>query len=148
VASIAQDENRRCGTRGSGRDLSNSDTMSHERGGSRCEPTGQLCTYRSKTCVLRTPCALRRRCPNLNHPTRTSGDRLSSHAPTCFREHHRRVDPPHAGLTDTGFHPTMLAPRKKRDATCQPSLVTNRHSHPNTIPDRLDFSGEFLYVRF
>ena len=107
--------------------------MCHQRGGSRCAPIGQCCTCRSMTCALRTPRALPHRCLNPNHPRRTSGDRLSSHAPTCFRGHHRRVDRPHAGPTDTGFHQMKLSPRTRRDATCQSSSVRNRHSHPNTI---------------
>ena len=93
----------------------------------------QRCTCQSTTRALRTPRELPRRCPNPNHLRRMSGDRLSSHAPTCFRGYHRRVDRRHAGPTDTGFHQMMLAPRMRRDATCQPSWVKNLHSHPNTI---------------
>jgi hypothetical protein len=133
VASTTQDENHRCGSIGSGRDPSNLDTRRHERGGSRCEPMRQWCTCRSTTCALRTPRALPRRCLNPNHPRRMSGDRLSSHAPTCFREHHRRVDRRHAGLTGTGFDQRMRALRTRRDATCQPSWVRNLNSHRQTI---------------
>jgi len=133
VASITQDENRRRGSIGSGRDLSSSDMTRRERGGSRCERMRQWCTCQSTMCAFRTPCALLRRCLSPNHPRRMAGDRVSSHAPTCFRGHHRRVDPRHAGPADTGFRLTMLAPRTKRDATCQPSSVKNLHSHSNTI---------------
>ena len=86
-----------------------------------------------RACALRTPRALPRRCLSPNHPRRMSGDRLSSHAPTCFREHHRRADRRHAGLTGTGFHQMMRALRTTRDATCQPGWVRNLHSHPQTI---------------
>ena len=130
VATIAQDENRRCDSVGSGHDPSNSDTTHRKRGGSRCEPMDQSCTCQSTTCALRTPPALPRRCLTPNRPRRTWGDRLSSHAPTCFRAHHRRVDPRHAGPTDTGFHQTTRAPRRTRAATCQPSWVRNLHSRP------------------
>ena len=119
VASITQDENRRFGSIGSGRDPSNSDTKRREHGASRCQPMDHWCTCRSMTCALRTPRGLPRRCPNPNHPRRMSGDRLSSHAPTCFRGHHRKVDRRPAGQTDTGFHQTMFAPCTRRDATCQ-----------------------------
>ena len=145
VASIAQDANHRCNSIGFGRDLSNSDTMSHERGGSPCELLGQWCTCRSKTCAFRTLRVLPRRCPNPNRPTRISGDRRSSHARTCFGGYHRRVDRPHAGLRDTAFHPTILAPRMKLGATCRPSSVRNLHSHSNTklFPGGLEVSGKF-----
>lgn len=133
AAPIARDENRRCGNIGLGRDSSNSDTMNLERGGSRCEPMGQWCRCRSKRYGLQTPRALPRRCLNLNHQTRMSGNRLSSHAPTCFPDYRRRVDRAHAGPSDTGFHPTMFAPRTKRDATCQPGGVRNLNSHWQTI---------------
>ena len=140
AASIARDENRRCGNIGSGRDSSNSDTMNLERGGSRCEPMGQWCRCRSKRYGLQTLRALPRRRLNLNHQTRMSGDRLSSHAPTCFRGYRRRVDRAHAGPSDTGFHPTMFALRTKRDATCQPSWVRNLNSHRQTIFQELRIS--------
>ena len=133
VASIAQGEYRRCDSIGSGRDPSNLDTRRRERGGSPCEPMGQWCTCRSTTCALRTPRALPRRCQSPNHPSRMSGDRLSSHVPTCFREHHRRADRRHAGLMGTGFHQMMRALRTIRNATCQPGWVRNLHSHPQTI---------------
>jgi hypothetical protein len=133
VASIIQDESRRCDNIGFGRDPSNSDTTRRERGVSPCEPIGQSCTCQSTTRAPRTPHALPRQCLTPNHPRRMSGDRLSSHAPTCFRGDHRRVDPRHAGRTDTGFHQTMLAPRTRQGATCQPSWVKNLHSHPETI---------------
>ena len=146
VVSITQDENHRCGGIGSGRDLSNSDTTRRERGGSRCEPMDQSCTCQSTTRALRMPRALPRRCPPPNHPRRTSGDRPSSHAPTCFRAHHRRVDPRHAGLTDTELHQTPCAPRKTRAATCRPSSVRNLHSHPETISRELRSRSRIFYA--
>ena len=137
VASITQDENHRYGNIGSGRDPSNSDTTRREHGGLRCEPMDQSCTCQSTTCALRTPRALPRRCLTPHHLRRTSGDRLSSHAPTCFRQRHRRVDPKPAGPTDTGFHQPTCAPRRRRAATSQPSWVRNLHSHPQIISREL-----------
>jgi hypothetical protein len=128
VASTEQDGNRRCGNIGSGRDPSNSDTTRRERDGSRCEPMGQSCTSQSTTRALRTPRALPRQCLLPNRPRRMSGDRFSSHAPTCSRGHHRRVDRRHAGLTDTGFHQIMFALRTRPDATCQLSRLRNLRS--------------------
>jgi len=84
-------------------------------------------------CAPQMPRALPRRCLSPNHPRRTPGDRLSSHAPTCFRGHHRRVALRHARPSDTGFHQPTCAPRTRRVATCQPSWVMNLRSHPNTI---------------
>jgi len=144
AASIAQDENHRCGSIGFDRDPSNSDKMSHERGASLCEPMDQWCTCRSTTCALQTPRALPRHYLNPNHPRRTSGDRLSSRVPTCFRGHRRRVDRRHAGPTDTGFHQMMLAPRTRQGATCQQGWVWILHSHPKTISEKLEVAAEFL----
>ena len=113
-------------------------------GASRCVNGIRAETY---TCALRTLPALPRRCLNPNHPRRMSGDRLSSHAPTCFREHHKRADRRHAGLTDTGFHQMMRALRKTRDATCQPGWVRNLHSHPQTISREVRSRGRnFAYA--
>jgi hypothetical protein len=133
VASITQDENRRCGNIGSGRDRPNSDTTHRERGESQCEPIHQSCTCQSTTDVLRTPRALPSRYLIPRCSRRTGADRLSLHAPTCFRGHNRRVDRRHAHSTDIGFRQTPRAPRKTQDATCQPSWVRNPHSHRQTI---------------
>jgi hypothetical protein len=137
VVSITQDQNRRRGSIESGRDPSNSDMTRRERGGSRCAPMGRSCTCQSTIRALRMLRALPRRCPPPNHPRRKLDDRLSSHAPTCFRAHHRRADPRHAGPTDTEFHQTSCAPRKRRVARFQPSSVRNLHSHPLTISREL-----------
>ena len=145
VASTERDGNHRCGNIGSGRDPSNSDTTRRERDGSRCEPMGQSCTSQSTTRALRTPRALPRQCLLPNRPRRMSGDQFSSHAPTCFRGHRRRVDRRHAGLTDTGFHQMMPAPRKRRAATCQPGWVKNLHSHPNTISRQTRSHSRIFY---
>lgn len=140
VAMIAQDENHRSDSIGSGHDPSNSDTRRHERGGSQCEPMDQSRTCQSTMCALRTPPALLLRYLNQNHLRRMSGDLFSTHVLTCFREDHRKVDPPRAGPTDTGFHPTMFALHTKRDATCQPSWVRDLNSQP----DRLRSGGRDL----
>src|SRR5262245_45815091 len=76
-----------------------------------------------------------------------SGDRLSSHVPTCFRVHHKRVDPRHGVLTDTGFHPMLLVPRMRRDATCQRGWVRNLHSRPHTSFENSEVAARnFLYA--
>jgi hypothetical protein len=144
VVMIAQDENRRCDSIGSGHDPSNSDTRRHERGGSQCEPMDQSRTCQSTTCALRMPRALPNRCLSLNHLRRMSGDRLSTRVLTCFREDHRKVDPRRAGPTDTGFHRTMFALRTKRDAMYQPSWVRNLNSHQRTIFQELRTVGRNL----
>jgi len=145
-ATITQGENCRCGSIGYGRDPSNSDMTRRERGGLRCEPIGQSCRCQSTTCALRTRRALPRLCLSLNHPRRTSGDLFSSHAPTCFRWHRRRVDPRHAGPKDTGFRQTTRAPRTTRAATCQSGWVKNLHSHPNTISRQTRGVAEFFHA--
>src|ERR1043166_2046405 len=104
----------------------------------------QSCTCQSTTCALQTPRALPRRCLTPNHPRQTQGDRLSSHAPTCFPWHHRRVDPRHVAPTDTGFHQPTFAPRRRRAATYQSSWVKNLHSHPPTISRELRSRSRIL----
>jgi len=147
AASTEQDGNRRCGNVGCGRDPSNSDTTRRERDGSRCEPMGQSCTSQSTTRALRTPCALPRQCLLPNRPRRMSGDRFSSHAPTCFLGRHRRVDPRHADPTDTGFHQMMFALRMTRDATCQSSRLTNLRSQRELFFENSEVAARNLSTR-
>ena len=147
VASIKQDENRRCDSIGSGRGQSNSDTTRRKRGASRCALTGQSCTCQSTMRALRMPRALPRRCLTPNHPRRMSGDRFSSHAPTCFLGRHRRVDPRHADPTDTGFQQMMFALRTTRDATCQSSRLRNLRSQRELFFEHSEVAARNLSTR-
>src|SRR5215831_19412619 len=104
---------------------------------------GQSCTCQSTMRALRKPRGLPRRCLNRNHPRRTLGDRLSSHAPTCFRGDHRKVDQRRADPMDAGFHQMTFSLRTRRDATCQSEWARILRSHRRLFPENRTRSPKF-----
>jgi hypothetical protein len=121
AALITQDEDHRCGSSEPAHEPSNSDTTPRERGESQYERMGLRCTCRSTTSALRMLPVLPRQFRCLDRSRQTLGDRVSAHARTCFRQHHRKVVPRHARPTDSAFDQTVCVPRTIRAATCQPN---------------------------